>query len=88
MMTKLEFRAALTRNGFTPQTFADEFGVSVDTVWRWGGQAAIPRWATRVLALIDQHGRAYVLGHRPIASSPIPATPAIPPSIEASSGLA
>lgn len=67
MMTKLEFRAALTRNGFTVQTFADEFGVSLDTVYRWGGQAAIPRWACRVLALIDQHGPAHVLGRRPVA---------------------
>jgi DNA-binding transcriptional regulator YiaG len=65
MMTKPEFRAALTRNGFTVQSFADEFGVTVDTVYRWGGQAAIPRWACRVLALIDQHGPAHVLGHRP-----------------------
>ena len=63
-MTKPEFRAALQRNGFTVQSFADEFGVSIDTVYRWGGQAAIPRWATRVLALIDQHGPAHVLGYR------------------------
>ena len=65
MMTKIEFRAALTRNGFTVQSFADEFGVSIDTVYRWGGQAAIPRWVIRVLALCDQHGLAHVLGHRP-----------------------
>lgn len=69
MMTKIEFRAALTRNGFTVQTFADEFGVSLDTVYRWGGQAAIPRWACRVLALIDQHGPAHVLGRRPVQLS-------------------
>lgn len=61
-MTKPEFRAALRRNGFTVLTFADEFGVSIDTVYRWGGPAAVPRWATRLLALIDQHGRGHVMG--------------------------
>ena len=80
-MTKIEFRAALTRNGFTVQSFADEFGVSIDTVYRWGGQAAIPRWVIRVLALCDQHGLAHVLGHRPPPQIPPP-----PPSASAITG--
>ena len=63
-MTRLELRAALQRNGFTVQTFADEFGVHAQTVYRWGGQDAVPYWVARVLALIDQHGHAHVLGYR------------------------
>ena len=82
MMTKIEFRAALTRTGFTVQSFADEFGVAIDTVYRWGGQAAIPRWACRVLALIDQHGPAHVLGRRlpPLTPPPPRRAGASPPA--------
>jgi hypothetical protein len=45
-------------------SFADDFGVAYDTVRRWGNDYGVPRWATRVLALMDQHGRPYVAGPR------------------------
>lgn len=61
-MTKNELRAALLRNGFTVAEFAGWVGVTAETVYRWGGASGVPRWATRLLALIDQHGRAHVLG--------------------------
>jgi hypothetical protein len=61
-MSRDEFRAAVQRHGYRLADFADDFGISYDTVRCWGTRNGVPRWATRVLALMDQHGRAHVEG--------------------------
>lgn len=60
-MTRDEFQHALRRNGLTVQEFADEFGLNFRTVYRWGADASVPRWAVKILAIMDQHGRGIVL---------------------------
>ena len=74
-MTKDEFRAAAQRHGYTLASFGEDFGVAYDTVRRWGTDSGVPRWAVRVLALMDQHGRAYVEG-------PAPSRPPVAPVLE------
>lgn len=61
-MTKEEFQTALRRNGFSVQEFADEFGVNPETIYRWGGKASVPRWAVKIIGLMDQHGRGIMIG--------------------------
>ena len=55
-MTKDEFHSACKRHGLTVTEFAEEFGVAPSTAYQWGGRYGVPRWATRILALMDQHG--------------------------------
>jgi len=57
-MTRDEFKAACKRHGYTVAEFADEFGVAPSTAQQWGLRSGVPRWAVRVLAIMDQHGRA------------------------------
>ena len=66
-MTKVEFRNAVNRHGYSLMDFALDFGLSYETVRHWGGRASVPRWVTRVLSLMDQYGRAHVGG----ASTPV-----------------
>ena len=61
-MTSNEFRTAIKRHGYDLSDFAKEFGVSYDTVRAWGIRYGVPKWAVRVLALMDQHGQAHVVG--------------------------
>lgn len=69
-MTQTEFRAAVKRHGYSLADFAEEFGVAYDTARKWGGHdLSVPRWATRVLTLMDQLGRGTVAGRRPAESS-------------------
>jgi len=63
-MSKHELTEALRRNGYTLAEFAEEFGVATKTVYDWGSRYGVPRWVVRVLALMDQHGRAHVVGVR------------------------
>ena len=72
-MTRDEFRSAVQRHGYRLTDFADDFGVTYDTVRRWGNGYGVPRWAIRVLALMDQHGRAHVEGPKPAKSAGKPA---------------
>lgn len=74
-MTKDELRQSLRRHHFTLQEFADEFGVSYETLCRWGASTGVPRWAVRLLGLMDQHGRAFVIGQsaQARAKTPVPA---------------
>jgi hypothetical protein len=65
-MTRDEFRSAVQRHGYRLTDFADDFGVAYDTVRKWGNGNGVPRWAVRVLALMDQHGRAHVEGPKAI----------------------
>jgi hypothetical protein len=65
-MTREEFRSAVQRHGYRLTDFADDFGVAYDTVRKWGNGNGVPRWAVRVLALMDQHGRAHVEGPKAI----------------------
>ncbi|WP_295401654.1 hypothetical protein [uncultured Thiocystis sp.] len=55
-MTKEEFRAAIRRHGYTLAEFADDFGVSYDTVRRWGADYSVPRWTLCLLLVMDQYG--------------------------------
>ena len=57
-MTGDEFHLALNRHGLTPSEFAEEFGVSVKTVYDWSYRSGVPRWAQRLVLILDQHGRA------------------------------
>lgn len=57
-MTKDKFHAACKRHGLTVTEFAEEFGVAPQTAYQWGGRYGVPRWATRILELLDQHGAA------------------------------
>lgn len=81
-MTKDEFRDAVTRHGYTLMDFALDFGVSYETVRQWGGRASVPRWATRVLSLMDQHGRAHVGGVSEANRGIIPLTAGVSPGKE------
>lgn len=65
-MTRDEFRSAVRRHGYRLSDFADDFGVAYDTVRKWGNGNGVPRWAVRVLSLMDQHGRAHVEGPKAI----------------------
>jgi len=68
-MTRDEFRSAVQRHGYRLSDFAEDFGVTYDHVRRWGNGYGVPRWASRVLALMDQHGRAWVEGPKPAKSA-------------------
>lgn len=57
-MTKDEFHSACKRHGMTMNEFADAFGVAESTVYQWGARTGIPRWAVRILGVMDQHGAA------------------------------
>lgn len=71
-MTQDEFRSAIKRHGYTLAEFAEEVGVCYDTARKWGGDAAVPHWARRILALMDQLGRQTVSGPKPDKSSEKP----------------
>lgn len=74
-MTKDEFQSACKRHGYTVTEFAEEFGVAPSTAYQWGARYGVPRWATRVLGLMDQHGAAALGG-----SGPRKPTPPQPPT--------
>jgi hypothetical protein len=80
-MNQHEFRAAVQRHGYSLAEFAGSWGVAYETVRRWGADYGVPRWVQRVLALMDQHGRAKVamdVAQNPGAAAAAEAAPAQP----------
>lgn len=57
-MTKQEFKDACRRHNLTVSEFARMFGIAESTAYSWGGRFGVPRWATCILSLMDQHGPA------------------------------
>lgn len=78
-MTKPEFHAACKRHGLTVAEFAAEFGVAESTCYQWGARAGVPRWAVKVLAIMDQHGASILINaasrSRQLSALPSSATP-------------